>query len=181
MSVIAKLTVNSVSDFGSGSLVELSCVCNNDLMTEYAGSHEDKLFTRYSPWGEARLHLSKDSKLPIKGDQFYFMLLTPQESDITKTTDAGPIHKSALYSTAISVSGLTDRGEGVAKQVEFTAFNPKAPLPDQITNLNWKMSVDNPAATNQFKPAISGYTLGVYPASAFDRDQAIHAAHSQPT
>src|SRR3546814_9159944 len=56
MSVIAKLNLLAVRAFGGGSLYEMSCVCQDDLMAMYAKSDEDKLFTNASPWGEARLN-----------------------------------------------------------------------------------------------------------------------------
>ena len=39
------------------------------------------------------------------------------------------------------------------------------------------MSVDNPGATNQFKPG-TPYWIALYPAINFDRDGAIAAAHA---
>lgn len=167
MSVIAKMNVQAARDFGNGGLVELSCICANDLMTAYAESHEDKLFTKYSPWGEARLHLQAGVSLPMVGDQFYLMVLTPDEVD-------GKAHVAAQYACPIQIMGVTDRGEGAAKMVEFTGgMSPRG-----VANFSWKMSVDNPAATDQFKPGTSGYELGFYPVSKFDRDEAIAAAHS---
>lgn len=169
MSVIAKMNVRAAHDFGSGGLVELSCVCANDLMTAYAESHEDKLFTKYSPWGEARLHLRQGVPMPLPQDQFYLLLLTPDE------IESGSNHKSAAYSCPIQISGVTDRGEGVAKHVDFSGgINPA----NTIGNFTWRMAVDNPGAADQFIPGKSGYELGFYPVSKFDRDEAIAAAHS---
>lgn len=168
MSVIAKMNVTAVRDFGSGALIELSCVCANDLMAAYAESHEDKLFTQYSPWGDARLHVASGTKLPMAGDQFYLVVLTPDEVGDT-------LHAKAAYEAPLYIAGLTDRGEGTAKQVEFVGGANKT---HTVTGFNWRMSVDNPAATDQFIPGKSGYSVGFYPLSSFDRDEAIQAAHS---
>src|SRR6185369_7548856 len=56
MSVIAKLTVRSIVEFGTGTFVELGCIADNEMMAAYATSNEDKLFSKYSPWGEIKLH-----------------------------------------------------------------------------------------------------------------------------
>lgn len=168
MSVIAKMNVAAVRDFGSGALIELSCVCANDLMAAYAESHEDKLFTQYSPWGEARLHVRSGVKLPEVGDQFYLMVLTPEE------VGEQP-HKQAVYQSPVYIAGLTDRGEGAAKQAEFVGSKHDE---SGVTGFNWRMSVDNPRATSQFAPGVSGYRVGFYPLVGFSRDEAIAAAHA---
>lgn len=169
MSVIAKLNVSDVRDFGSGALIELSCVCANDLMAAYAESHEDKLFTKYSPWGEARLHVEAGVKLPLKGDQYYLMILADDEAGEQP-------HPAADLRTKLWVQGVTDRGEGAAKQLEMMGGKD----PSGITAFNWRMAVDNPGATNQLKAGSSGYTVGFYPTVRFDRDETIAAAHSKP-
>lgn len=166
MSVIAKMNVSAVRDFGSGSLIELSCVCSNDLMAAYAESEEDKLFTKYSPWGDARVHLVAGAKLPMHGDQFYVMVLSPDEAGEEP-------HPKAAYTSTVALS-LTDRGEGQAKQVVFSGGKGGV-----VTALHWSMSVDNPGATDQFIPGLPGYSVGFYPAIAFDRDEAIAAAHGR--
>lgn len=169
MSVIAKMNTQTARDFGCGALIEFSCVCANDLMAAYAESHEDKLFTKYSPWGEARLHVRAGVPLPESGDQFYLLILSADE------IEAGAHHDQAAYSAPIYVSGVTDRGEGQAKQVEFVGGMNEA---SGVTGFNWRMAVDNPGATDQLVPGRSGYVVGFYPVTRFDRDEAIHAAHS---
>ena len=178
MSVIAKMNASAVRDFGSGALIELSCVCANDLMAAYAESHEDKLFTKYSPWGEARLHLRAGVPLPLQGDQFYMMIVGPDEFPGGVPEDGKSLRREdngALYRTKLWIQGVTDRGEGQAKTVEFMGS-----INDQtgVTAFNWRMAVDNPGATDQLKAGRSDYVLEVFPIVRFDRDQAIEAAHS---
>src|SRR3546814_1378483 len=81
MSVIAKLNLLAVRAFGGGSLYEMSCVCQDDLMAMYAKSDEDKLFTNASPWGEARLNtsLGVEAAHPAPMSQFYAMLVHKDE------------------------------------------------------------------------------------------------------
>lgn len=63
----------------------------------------------------------------------------------------------------------------MAKTVEFVDHDQRRRR--GIDRLNWKMAVDNPGATNQFKPGASDYWIVLYPESSFDRDAAIRAAH----
>src|SRR3546814_8527960 len=85
MSVIAKRNLLAVRAFGGGSLYEMSCVCQDDLMAMYAKSDEDKLFTNASPWGEARLNtsLGVEAAHPAPMSQFYAMLVHKAEPGFT--------------------------------------------------------------------------------------------------
>jgi hypothetical protein len=174
MSVIAKMNVLSINNFGSGMLIELQCVCENDLMAAYAESHEDKLFTKYSPWGEARLHVGPGQPPLMDGDQVYMMILSQDELGGNEESLKKPRDNGAIYGTRLAIRGVTDRGEGQAKQVEFDGGMD----PSGVTNFRWKMSVDNPGATDQLKAGSSGYRLEMFKASKFNRDQAIEAAHA---
>lgn len=169
MSVIAKLQIRSVNEFGSGRLVELSCVCANDLMTAYAESEEDKLFTKYSPWGEMKLQQPSNFCLGEVGDAFYVMLLrTAEAGDPQEFRGAYAVGRARCVS-------LTDFGDNQAKRVEICDS-----YADQrhrgFLGFNWKMSVDNPPATDQFKPGEDDYYIAFYPAKSFSRDEAIQAS-----
>lgn len=177
MSVIAKLLVRGVTNYGMGRLIELGCVCDNDLMAAYAGSEEDKLFTKYSPWGEMKLHQPADYALT--GDYeagelgvppaFYVMALHEKEYE------GGDFPGAYVWAFGICRS-ITDFG-GDSRRVEFTANNGGTIKGRGFENMNWKMSVDNPAASNQFKPG-ERYYFAIYPAAGFDRNAAIRAAHA---
>jgi hypothetical protein len=195
MSVIAKLSIRSITPFGTGQLVELGCVCENDLMAAYATSEEDKLFTRYSPWGEIKLcqpagfALGEEPDEFKPGSAFYAMILSVGE--IEKPRTPKPAYAGSNYirdedkafpgsyvsCPAVCVS-ITDFGDGQAKTVSFRNGGPHEDHYG-VDRLNWKMAVDNPGATNQLKPG-KPYWIVLYPASAFDRNAAIAAAHGAP-
>lgn len=191
MSVIAKLLVRGVTDYGTGRLVELGCVCENDLMAAYATSEEDKLFTKYSPQGDMKLHqpagfaLGTEPGDMVPPEAFYVMALHKDEYE-HKAPDLGPDRDryqpdlnfpGASVWACGSCYSLTDFGG--TKRVEFRA-NGKGTIGSRgVEALNWKMSVDNPAASDQFKPG-EIYWIALYPASKFDRDAAIRAAHGHP-
>lgn len=190
MSVIAKLMVRGVVPFGAGGkLIELSCVCDNDLMAAYATTEEDKLFTKYSPWGEMRLHqpdgwsLAPHSYDPSDGmtvpPAFYVMAINESEHDLVE--EAGHAFEPSANFPGASVWAMgvcysvTDFGG--TKQVQFQANNGGSVKGRAFEKLNWRMSVDNPAASGQFKPG-ERYFIVLYPAERFSRDQAIRAAHT---
>lgn len=193
MSVIAKLMVRNVAEFGTGRLVELGCICENDLMAAHAGSEEDRLFTKYSPWGELKLsqqpgHILQGTFEWQPGDiapppAFYVMALHESEyehiaPDLGPDRDRyAPDHNfpgAAAWAVGVCKS-LTDFG-GDSRRVEFQAGNGGTIKGRGVDALNWKMSVDNPLASNQFKPG-ERYYFAFYEAVKFDRNAAIAAAH----
>lgn len=177
MSVIAKLMVRNVVMFGKNRAVDLGCVCDNDLMYEYAGSEEDKLFTRYSPWGEMRLHQPEGWALASEGDQhkgvgFYVMILAADEVDDIEQL-------GAVAYAQLRVVSITDFGDGQAQKLEMCDGWQRRNLPCRgIENFNWKMSVDNPAVIAQIKPGTEAYWIAFYPAD-LGRDGAIAKAHGR--
>lgn len=178
MSMIAKLSVRAARDFGSGVLVELGCVCENDLMAAYAPSDEDKLFTRYSPWGEARINLKQGAPVPMEGDTYYAILLRPDEVVPGRIN-----HPEATMLVDVSIAGITDRGEGVAKNVDFISMPVQDAGDDDVSKrvasaFSWRMSIDNPGATDQLKAGEKGYLLGFYPVSKFTAQSALASVFS---
>lgn len=193
MSVIAKLMVRQVVDYGTGTFVELGCICENDLMASYATSESDKLFTKYSPWGEMRIsqkagwavfwkpeeHVENPASVSPKA--FYVMLLTKDEAGAT------PAFEEASAYLPVNCYSLT-KFAGDGSRVEFREASRAAPASDAATwrdrscvveKLSWKMQVDNPGAESQFEPG-KLYWLAFYDAAKFGRDQAIRAAHGYP-
>jgi hypothetical protein len=181
--------VRAQTDFGTGRLIELGCVCENDLMAAYATSEEDRLFSKYSPWGEMKLSQPEGWALANgKGQDefgpapaFYVMALHESEHELSPIPterylpDADfPGASAWAFGTCYS---LTDFGG--SRHVEFRANTQGTVKGKAIDKLNWKMSVDNPGASNQFKPG-ERYFFVLYDASKFDRDAAIRAAHGHP-
>lgn len=178
MSVIAKMQLNGTLDFGSGSLSKLSCVCENDLMAAYAGSEEDRLFTKYSPWGEMKLGYgfkTERSGLPKfqPGHKFYVMAVRSASK---------PACPGAEHVHPCSVRVIHDYGS--SKQVEL-AYDPRTvgaqpsyAMDEHPGEFHWRMTIDNPPAVAFFEPGKSGYWVAFYDAEKFDRDAAIADAHS---
>lgn len=178
MSVIAKMNVRKVTPYGAAQHVELGCVCENDLMAAYAASDEDKLFTRYSPWGE--MHLHQPAGYSLSGElidgfntapAFYVMVLFGAEADGRTCAGAYAICEAVVYS-------LTDFGHDSVR-VEFRDQKAEASRTKGVDRLNWRMTVDNPRASGQFK-AGERCLIALFPTASFDRDQAIAAAHAEP-
>src|SRR3546814_1084290 len=143
MSVIAKLNLLAVLAFGGGSLYEMSCVCQDDLMAMYAKSDEDKLFTNASPWGEARLNtsLGVEAAHPAPMSQFYAMLVHKDEPGFTTEP------KGALFVCPARISHIEDFG-GTTKRIHI-ASGREVPASLALRNFNWTMSIDNPGASDQ--------------------------------
>jgi hypothetical protein len=187
MSVIAKLYVDTVTDFGTGTYIKLSCIAENDLMAAYATSEEDKLFSKYSPWGEMRLNQRAAFSVFTKSEEhvqppggarpmFYAMLVSKAE-----VGDKAKFPTAAAYIPVTCYSKTKFAGDG--SRVELReSYSYKAPAEvdwrdrgQVIEKISWKMQVDNPPAEAGFVPG-QDYWLVFYDASKFDRDQAISAA-----
>lgn len=187
MSVIAKLLIRGISTFGTGQLVELACLCDNDLMTAYAATEEDKLFTKYSPWGEMKLCQPAGHSLGREGDEFgpgsafYVMVLRKEEGPddpVAETPGYGSKNFPGAYAVCPGkLSNVVDYGDAQARRFEFRNGGPNEHHRG-IDRLNWKMNVDNPAVFAQLKAGMDVWIV-LYPADKFDRDAAIAAAHHQ--
>lgn len=186
MSVIAKLVVRKVVNFGTGTFVELGCLCDNDLMAAYATSEEDKLFTRYSPWGEMRLNQRSNWAVftheedqhvapPNTGPRsFYVMLLSEEEAYDVTFPKASAFIKMNCYSKA-QFAGDGSRVE-LREVYGWNETEPRNSRINVIERMSWKMHVDNPPAEAGFVPG-KDYWVAFYDAAVFDRDQTIAAAH----
>jgi hypothetical protein len=185
MSVIAKFVVRTVEDFGTGKLTQLGCWCDNDMMAENAEAkdHKDKLFTKYSPSGDMKLSQPQycqlgqagDYEWDTKADAFYVMMLNMDElRDGFDTISDGrqfPGSSLAFVGTCLSVTDL-----GYSKQVVFTGKAKQSHI--GMDKFRWQMTVDNPGASNQFKPGHDVWIV-FYPCSKYTRDEAIHDAHAK--
>ena len=172
MSVIAKLYVQGTTPMGSNTLLALSCVCENELMAGHTPSNEDILFSKYSPSGEARLILAGAGAGDygvLQGDQFYFIFQKSAEQ---------PNLDGAFGASRMNVQSITDFG-GTSKQVQLVSENRTAPDPSwTIQNVNFKIMIDNPRASDQFKAGESGWWLTVYKATSVTMHEAIAMAHA---
>lgn len=170
MSVIAKMQLNGILDFGSGSVSKLSCVCENDLMAAYAKANEDKLFTRYSPWGEMKLGHSLRS-FP-DGQKFYVVCVRAKER---------PSFAEAAYVHPAGVQSVTDYGSSSQVKLFRAASGGHATsaigeIP--VGELDWRMTIDNPPAVAFFKPGQYDYWVAFYPDDKFSQETALSDAHA---
>ena len=170
MSVIAKLYAQGTTPMGSNMLLALTCVCENELMAGKTPSNEDILFSQYSPSGEARLILAGGGEHGVlAGDQFYFIFQKSAEQ---------PNLDGAFGASRMNVQSITDFG-GTSKQVQLVSENRTAPDPSwTIQNVNFKIMIDNPRASDQFKAGESGWWLTVYKATSVTMHEVIAMAHA---
>lgn len=188
MSVIAKLYVSKHVPFGTGSYVELSCIAENDLMAAYATTNEDKLFSKYSPWGEIRLNqranwavfaLDENHVQPPGPRQAFYAILIP-----VKDTADTALDKAAAAVKLDCCAKTKFAGDGSRVELRETHTWAKdtatpADFKDRrvvIEKLSWKMQVDNPPAEAQFVPGET-YWLLFYSATTFDMAAALALAH----
>lgn len=173
MSVIAKLYVTKITQFGTGRLLDLNCIASNETMVMYADkAHEDRLFTQASPWGEMKLNQPAMYAIGDRDAQFYVVALRDAEAQAALRDPPGASFPGAYGFCKARCNSLTDFG-GTSKQVEFYNVGRT----EKVDSLNWKMTVDNPGAHKQFAPGTDDWWIAFYPASDFTVDQALAAAH----
>lgn len=193
MSVIAKLTPRAVAEFGTGTFVELGCIADNDLMAAYNPSQEDKLFSRYSPWGEIRLHQRAAWAVFAMNDQHveapgrykaFYAVMVPIGEGSAKPARAAAAIKINCYSktkfagdgSRVELREVHDwRKEIEAIESSDSRYGPNGRFA-VIEKLSWKMHVDNPPAEAKFVPG-QNYWLAFYDADEFDMTGAWNAAH----
>lgn len=179
MSMIAKLSINKITQYGHGALVELNCVASNETMAFSAGSEEDKLFSQASPSGSMHVQQPAGHALgngPVglaQGEQFYAMCLGEDEH-------RDPDFKGAYAFVLAQCGSITDFG-GTSKQLQFRAGSSQYSKAARrgVEGFWWQMSVDNPRASGQIV-AGKNYWIALYPVEKFTRDEAIAAAHRAP-
>ena len=83
MSVICKVTVSEVRDFGGAHLIKTQCVAENEVMAHYNPDAEDKLFSQYSPSGSADFVVPANVAIPQTkvwgADKLYLMFIENDE------------------------------------------------------------------------------------------------------
>jgi hypothetical protein len=152
MSVIAKMNVANVREFGDGTLINLSCVYEHDgLNTE---AWEDRRFTKATPWGEGQLTTPHALEFE-QGKPFYLVF---------HEADTYPAYRPC-DGCALAMFVKVRRIEPWPKTVQLEVVKDKT-VDDSVTkstSLNLRMAIDNPAASDQFVDG-KRYYLCFYPA-----------------
>lgn len=191
MSVIGKMTVNGATVFDKGQKVEMSCVCENELMAHYHPENENVVFTRYSPSGQATLHFDKLVDLPkmptsydstdrdgVKSTHHYdkvcelylVYLKQPEQPNLD-----GATFFARLRVNCISIYS------GTSKQVELCNVYHRqdhAFAANEARLANLKLGIDNPAAADQFVPGEEGWWVVGYRAAETTQADALALAHA---
>lgn len=186
MSVIGKMTVNKAEAFDKGQKVELSCVCENELMAHYHPENENVVFTRYSPSGQATAHFDQPVDLPrvpftykhgdedVTGDKnaelYLVYLKQPEQPNLD-----GAAFYARLRVVCISIYG------GTSKQVELCNIYHDRGKPlgaNEARLINIKLGIDNPGAADQFEPGTDGWWVVAYRADQMSQGEALKLAHA---
>jgi hypothetical protein len=176
-SVIAKLAMNNEPvSFGTGSFIHLQCVADNNMMAAYAGSEEDRLFSRYSPSGDLKLHQDGHWSVfykpepehvePVAPGTYlpppaWYVIMIPVENfegdDAPKFKGASAVvksecHKKVKYGWDGQDVELRDLASWHKEAVELLAKDREYDKHRVVSKLSWKMRVDNPPAEASFVP-----------------------------
>lgn len=140
MSVIAKMNVSSVREFGDSTLVKLSCVYEHDgLNTE---AWEDRRFTKATPWGEG--DLNTPHSLAFEPNKALYLVFA-------KADDADDYYRPAA-GCELAIFVRVQKCEPWPGTTALEIVKDKS-VDDQATKstaLNLRLSIDNPAASEQF-------------------------------
>lgn len=174
MSVICKVSINSVANFGENKLVKTSCIAENEVMAAYNPEAEDKLFTKYSPSGTADFVVPSGFALDaapagMAQTKLYLMFVKEESPALAK----------ALAYAKVYVRSITDFG-GTSKVFEITTDYSKGEKRDwrQIHQFNHRITIDNPGASDQFNAGDKGWWVGIYSAEALTMAEVIQDAHA---
>lgn len=139
MSVIAKMNVSSVRAFGDASLIKMGCVYECDgLNTE---AWEDRRFTKATPWGEADLTTPHAAAFEA-GKPFYLVFV--------KTSEHPPYQPAPGCTLAMFVKVQKCEPWPGTTALEIVKDQGVDDKVTQSTALNLRLSIDNPAAADQF-------------------------------
>lgn len=153
MSVIAKMNVADVREFGETNLIKLSCVYENDGLN--GEGWEDRRFTKATPWGEGDLstpHIKFE-----KGQQLYLVF--------AKAGLGGESYRplSGCLASMFVRCNFVEPWPGT-KHIEFVKDRKHEPDVNPKASLNLRLAIDNEAASSQFE-AGQTYYLSVYDAA----------------
>lgn len=171
MSVIAKMNVLQTRAFGQGQLVELGCVCENDLMAIHTPSNEDVTFSQASPSGDAKMQCA--STLKFRNQEQVYLIFHHQKE--------APEFEGAISVVPARCVSITDYG-GTSKRVEIASMyrNYQEPKRHELEPdaFNMVISIDNPGASVQFTPGAQDYWVGVYRCLDYTMAQALDLARA---
>lgn len=176
MSVICKVSISEIRQFGEQKLVKTTCVADNEVMAAYNPSEEDKLFSKYSPSGSADFTVPVNIPIPenlaYPSPKLYLMFVQ---------NEVRPEFSNSLCFAKIKVNSSTDFG-GQSKQFDIGTFYQSKPKDETswkwIEQFNHRIMIDNPAAAEQFKPGDAGWWIGIYNADKFKMEEVIADAHA---
>ncbi len=176
MSVIAKMSVFNVRDFGTNQLVELNTVCADELMpgcNENAKQNENFTFQMASPSGDAKLTLDKDIKFRT-GEELY--LIFHHTKEVPAFHDALAVVEARC--AAITTYGGTSKKVEVAGAAQYDYDGRKYTFKHekQIQHFNMYITIDNPEASIQFEAGQGDYWIGIYRASELSMTKALARA-----
>lgn len=142
MSVIAKMNVGSVREFGAASLVKLSCVYEHDGLN--GEGYEDRRFTKATPWGDGDLTTPHSCFREEAPTQSLYLLFVAKPAD--PNFDGEPLGGGALIQMPVMVKRFIEFGS--SRQVEIVLDRKAEHEPHSALNL--RLAIDNPGAHEQF-------------------------------
>jgi hypothetical protein len=142
MSVIAKMNVGSVREFGASSLIKLSCIYEHDGLN--GEGYEDRRFTKATPWGEGDLTTPHNCFHEAPPTQSLYLLFVAKPKD--PSFDADPMGGGALLMMPVMVKRFIEWG--ASRQVEIVLDREAEHEPNSALNL--RLAIDNPGAHEQF-------------------------------
>lgn len=184
MSVIAKMQLEGTLRFNNGSLSKLSCVCENDLMAAYAKADEDKLFTKYSPWGEMRVgtgFYDRNGNTQFQPGKKFYVIVLRNERDGNHLRITKPLCPGAAHVHPANVRAVHDFGNSKQVALAYDKGHGDSRMigdPEPAGELHWRMTIDNPPAVEFFEPGRFGYWIAFYDADKFTMREALDAAHT---
>lgn len=160
MSVIAKMTINDVLEFGPTNLLKLSCVYEHDGLN--AAGYEDRRFTTATPWGEGDLGTPHVNGFE-KGAAVY-LVFNREDEGYEPREDCQLAMKVRV--------GYVETWPGT-KHIQFTKDRRDEGNPSAALNL--RLAIDNPAASDQFAEG-STYLMAIYRADQTTLAEAVAGA-----
>lgn len=163
MSVIAKMSVTAVKDFGDASLIGLQCVYENDGLN--SEKWENRRFTKATPWGDGDLTTPHAVDFE-KGKEFYLVF--------TPANDPENVYRP-FGDCSLAMFVKCQKYEPWPGTVALELVKDRAvdcPV-TKSTSINIRMAIDNEAASSQFTEGRTFYVC-FYRA---DRVSITHAAN----
>lgn len=175
MTVIAKVTVQEIRQFGEIRSAHINCVCDDRLFTintPVPGRvSENQTFNRASPWGTGQIALKGDAHLNER-DELYLVFSRSAEGRLVERAIAGgPIRCVAItefggtsrhceWSSSDRLKKYGQRGEVIAGGTDLDRFN-------------LKMQIDNPHASLQFEAGSDDGWLHIFRADGVTVGEAV--------